>query len=104
MPSKAAERSAFRQRCIFDADAVVRQRKVERRKYCRNGLFPEHEGEQRDLGCDDEIIGVAHELIGALPNEWRSGHSYDPRGPMPAETGDDPQPCNLEHNESAEQR
>ena len=63
----------------------------------------EDERQDGDLAGDDEIVGMAHEAIGALAHQRRAFERDDARRPVGSERREHPDPRHLQHDEDAEQ-
>ena len=69
------------ERCILRADADGEDGGVERGEDKRHLPQAEHQGQQRDLGADHDIIGVADVFVGTARDEALARDDDDPRCP-----------------------
>src|SRR4030095_10161918 len=75
---------------VLGADADGEDGGVQEAEHERGAPQAEDKGQHKNLGDDDEIIGMVGKPIGAAADQRRVGKDDDPRRPALAERGEYP--------------
>ena len=101
------ERSDAAPRCqrpFLDRDAAGEERQIGGREDRRYRHCAEGERQDRDLGDDDQVIGMINKPIRSAPHQRFVGWHDQAGRPIPAEAGDDSQPAELQRGKHRQQR